>query len=45
MNLVDAPEQWRKQALEKGYVILGDVSVRVFASKDQIPEGYDPVRV
>jgi hypothetical protein len=43
--LVHASPKWRDQALSEGYVILGDVSVRVFKADVAFPQGMDPAHV
>jgi hypothetical protein len=37
--------KWREHALAKGYVILGDISVRDFRGDATIPQGQDLIRV
>jgi hypothetical protein len=43
--LVHAPPKWREQALGKGYVLLGEVSIRVFRTDSVFSQGLDPVQV
>jgi hypothetical protein len=43
--LVHAPSKWKEQVLGKGYVLLGEVSVRIFRANFIFPKGLDPMQV
>jgi hypothetical protein len=43
--LVHAPPKWRELTLGKGYVLLGEVSVRIFRANSVFSQGLDPVQV
>jgi hypothetical protein len=43
--LVYAPLKWKEQALSKGYVVLGDVSVRGFRVDAAFPQDRAPLQV